>query len=405
MNPYLKRMKELEDEEVMRKICRATVPSLEAAASAYASLYPAIGSSITTTLGSLFRPDVLLSRVRSNSAPPKSASHDQELQPIPQAVTVLPVYEFMAGNAIFRRTLLSDLDSLSTCQSSWIGTFLTLTSWILTNASSSSSGRTLSYASLVLEMILVLMEDEHCMDILTSRIASNVQLCSQRQPRLPALPPGRPLLCDILDCCNLWLRHNLHRRLATQSYSKCVWICHRIVWYLQRERIRLDYHWKELWVSVIGLFSFVATKFDTLITTGGIGQLILDGLALFEAAIVAAEAYLPSAHAVHELVYELVRNSTILEKQEGILKSLEVPPHKEEALRYIVDVTSYYNKKISATGANLKAASDAMRIIVQEVERNGLHRPENAAEKEPRLRAEEVLDFARYACGDTLAGA
>jgi hypothetical protein len=32
MNPYLKRMKELEDEEVMRKICRATVPSLEAAA-------------------------------------------------------------------------------------------------------------------------------------------------------------------------------------------------------------------------------------------------------------------------------------------------------------------------------------------------------------------------------------
>jgi hypothetical protein len=95
---------------------------------------------------------------------------------------------------------------------------------------------------------------------------------------------------------------------------------------------------------------------------------------------------------VHELVYELVRNSTILEKQEGILKSLEVPPHKEEALRYIVDVTSYYNKKISATGANLKAASDAMRIIVQEVERNGLHRPENAAEKEPRCVKFPVLE-------------
>ena len=87
---------------------------------------------------------------------------------------------------------------------------------------------------------------------------------------------------------------------------------------------------------------------------------------------------------MHELVYELVRNSTTLEKQEGILKSLEFPPHKEEALRYIVDVTSYYNEKINSTGANLKAASDAMRIIVQEVELNGLHRPDNAAEKEPR---------------------
>ena len=75
--------------------------------------------------------------------------------------------------------LLNDLDNPSSCKSSWIGSFLSLTSWLFTNASSSSSGRTLSYANLDLEMMLVLVEDEHSIGILTSRSAPNVQLCSQ----------------------------------------------------------------------------------------------------------------------------------------------------------------------------------------------------------------------------------
>nr|AAZ14907.1 conserved hypothetical protein [Coprinellus disseminatus] len=348
--------------------------------SAYAQLYIAPGSSgITATLGSLLRPDIILSRMRSNSSLPKAIPPDQEAQPIPQTVSLLPVYEFMAGNANFRRALLSDLDD-PTKAPSWIGSFLNLASWLLTNASSTSSARTMSYASLTLEMILVLVEDEDLIGALSSRSAHNIHLCQQRQPKLRAAQPNRPLLCDILDCCNLWLRHNLHRRIAVHSYSKCIWICpDRVVF-----AVRAKYHWEELWHSVIGLFSFLATKFDTLMTTGGIGQLVLDGLSFLEAAIASAETYLPTPSAVHELVYEIVRNSSVLEKQQDILSFLQMSPHDQGALRYVVDVTSHYEEKISATGANLKDASDAMRIIVREVERDGLYRPANAAEQQPR---------------------
>jgi len=124
--------------------------------------------------------------------------------------------------------------------------------------------------------------------------------------RLPTLSPppraAQPPVNSILDCCVLWLRHNLHRRLEVQSYTyvwycsialflkelrNCIWICYRTVWFLQHRRLRLgklyilsirfigylrgeDYDWRELWNSVIGLMNFLVSKIETLHTTGGI---------------------------------------------------------------------------------------------------------------------------------------
>ncbi|RXW24003.1 hypothetical protein EST38_g1841 [Candolleomyces aberdarensis] len=166
-----------------------------------------------------------------------------------------------------------------------------------------------------------------------------------------------------------WSTHSL--------YVRCTWICHRVVWYLQNRRIRLEYDWKELWISVLGLLSFLAGKFDTLLTTGRVGQLIAN------LAIAGADAFLPTPQSVHELVYELVRNSGPLARHKEVLDTLGDSPDStgNEALRYILDVTLFYNEKIGSTGA--KEASDALRIIVQEVELNGLHCPKLTVEREP----------------------
>lgn len=76
------------------------------------------------------------------------------------------------------------------------------------------------------------------------------------------------------------------------SRSVCTRICYHVLWYLQRERIRLgvfnfschnrqyfptpcpDYHWPELWKALIGLLDFLVNKLDSLLTTGGVEQLI-----------------------------------------------------------------------------------------------------------------------------------
>ncbi|EFI28678.1 hypothetical protein CC1G_13705 [Coprinopsis cinerea okayama7 len=104
--------------------------------------------------------------------------------------------------------------------------------------------------------------------------------------------------------------------------------------------------------------------------------------------------------------YELVRNGDTLEKQQDILANLTVSrsPSRNEALAYIYNVAEFYKEKITSKGASRKV-SDAMQVVMEELESNGLHIPHErfSGDLEPPIRAEEVLDFARHACGDGLA--
>lgn len=113
----------------------------------------------------------------------------------------------------------------------------------------------------------------------------------------------------------------------------------------------------------------------------------LQSLKFLESAILLSETYLPTPQAVHELVYELVRNSESLDKQRVVLESVEVLTaggrEDDEALRSVLDITFFYNEKICSTGTNLKEASDAFRIIGQEIELHGMHHPSFSKVTEP----------------------
>ncbi|KAG2022949.1 hypothetical protein CC2G_000661 [Coprinopsis cinerea AmutBmut pab1-1] len=416
LNPYLKRIKECEDELVMLRLCSTVSKSLNVATKAYTDACTtevSVGNlaSTFTNAMSFLRPDRLISTVAQNSAWSNNANGEPgKPQPVVSAVSLLPFYEFVRGNRAFVQTLLQTIDSTSPAKahnSSPLASLLSFASHLFTHGSSASTDpRTSSYANLALDTLLTLVESEQAVEVFTSKITSGVNLCRQRLPKLPIPPPRRQLACEVLDCCNLWLRHNLHRRLSTQSHLKCIWICHRIVWYLQDRRIRLDYHWKELWVSVLGLLSFLVVKFDALVTTGGVEQLVLDTLSFVASAIACSEVYLPSPQASYELIYELVRNGDTLEKQQDILANLTVSrsPSRNEALAYIYNVAEFYKEKITSKGASRKV-SDAMQVVMEELESNGLHIPHErfSGDLEPPIRAEEVLDFARHACGDGLA--
>lgn len=74
------------------------------------------------------------------------------------------------------------------------------------------------------------------------------------------------------------------------SCSTCIGACYRVLWYLQKEHVRLgtlgsaclvdaahngcaDYHWQELWRALVLLLDFLASKLESLTTTGGVQQL------------------------------------------------------------------------------------------------------------------------------------
>ncbi|EEB94141.1 hypothetical protein MPER_07094, partial [Moniliophthora perniciosa FA553] len=125
------------------------------------------------------------------------------------------------------------------------------------------------------------------------------------------------------------------------------------------------YEWKELWISVIGLLNFFATKLDSLYTTGGVEFLIKE--------------------------YELVRSSVILEKQIQILRGLATPmlpglrtrlpqDDPESLMSNLLVTVRYYEEKI--TSARAQSANEGMRIVEREIDRDGLVGPNSKATKE-----------------------
>lgn len=160
-------------------------------------------------------------------------------RPIEATVVLLPIFEFLHLNPIFPLVLLesiSDPMNPSSQLSPPPFTFLTASSYLLTHASSTSSPRAIAYANLSLNILLTLVESDDIMNSFCKSVPNTIRLCRQvsnllhlfifsaqypnlqRQPLLPIPPSFRAPICALLDCCVLWLRHNLHRRLEVSSY-------------------------------------------------------------------------------------------------------------------------------------------------------------------------------------------
>ncbi|KJA25899.1 hypothetical protein HYPSUDRAFT_64622 [Hypholoma sublateritium FD-334 SS-4] len=415
LNPYLKLIRESSDGDFMRKICWASNFTLGTSIKAYQVISD---DSPSTTLASSF--ESMLNRFRPNRAFSLSASSPSDKfkdQPIESSVVLLSLFEFLYSNPLFANVFMEDLISPTENASSSTPLFCTVisfTSYLCAHASSVDSARSIAYAKLSLNLLLVLVENNVVMEYTTQIDTPVIRLCRQRTPVSP-LPvrATQPPICSVIDCCVIWLRHNLQKRLEVSSFNNCVWICYRIVWFLQSRRLRLNYDWTELWISTIGLLSFLASKTDSLHTTGGVELLASETIRFLDLALCSAEAYLPSPRAMHELIYELVRSSSVLKKQQQLLKSLELPhvPSSrslfgndpiEDTLSHIILVADFYADKVGKAGVNGNA-SDVMKIIAAEIEANGVHGTRELSETMPITHSQDVLDFGRHGCADVRA--
>lgn len=409
LNPYLSQIKETRDIDLMKKICWAANFALAASIKRYQEISdddvsPALSSTFGTLIASL-RPDRALSTTPVD--PPRELF---ENQPIEATVILLPLYELLRGNVLFSSVFLSSNEPERTMPSP-PSTLLTLSSYLLTHATSTSQPRSVAYANLCMNCLLALIETDAVLVALSKPNTVPIRLCRQRLPVLPIPRSGRPLLCSLLDCCVLWLRHNLHMRLEVQLYTRCIWVCYRVVFYLQKARLRLEYEWKELWSAILGLLHFLATKLDNLVTTGGVEQLIRETIFLLNLCLSKCETFLPTPQAIHDFVYELVRAASDLQSQAALLKRLAGPESKArrhslvqqptDLLIKIVTITQFYEQKVTQSQA--RTAKDALRAVSREIEANGLYGLTDSREPEPPQRTEDVLSFSRYSCMDGMA--
>ncbi|KAI0964018.1 hypothetical protein AcW1_000938 [Taiwanofungus camphoratus] len=416
LNPYLRCIRETKNDELMRKICWASNFAADAVVKSYQNIHDDSPPTLVTAFGSLLeylRPDRALASTPMD--PPRELFKDQ---PIEACVILLPVFEFISANPTFRVILMESLASGpeekgTTNQVSPLPyTLMTLFSYLLPHASSTHSSRSIAYANLSLNILLVMSESNEIVHGLCHASQADIRLCRQRLPLLPLSPPRIPI-CSLLDCCVLWLRHNLHKRLEVHCYITCIRVCYRVLWYMQKEHIRLEYHWQEIWKALIGLLDFLSNKLDGLITTGRIEQLVQETLLVLDLALCHSETILPSSKVIHEFVYEVVRSAVVFKKQQVLLEKLSLPQPTSrkrlsgmnsavaEAMANIFATTDHYETKIIAAGA--KTAKDALRVVAKEIEKDGLGYGKNLHSEPPSKQSEDVVGFIRYAYMDGMS--
>jgi len=263
-------------------------------------------------------------------------------------------------------------------------------------------------------MLLVCAENDEIMRAFCQPAEGEIRLCRQR---LPLLPPGRssrPLACALLDCLTLWLRHNLQKRLEVTAYDTCLRTAHRILSFLQTERIRLEHHWEELWQGILGLMEFLPSRVDTIKSIRGSYELVQ--LAVIVLAFAISSDFFPAPKGLHQLVYEIVRSSATILKQRELLAALRVPlPESRrdvEGQAQRVDVTlqaiekmiKYYGDKLAESKA--RSAADYLRVISREIDKDGVRGFESVQPEEPsKKRGDSKADvnFTRWACEDGMA--
>ncbi|KAJ3834815.1 hypothetical protein F5878DRAFT_727952 [Lentinula raphanica] len=408
LNLYFKHIKAAEDRVVMHKICRATAYTLDICVKAYQEAdMEDSQSTLMSTLGSVF------GRFQTHWPPSTKDSvvvpRNSNKQPIEACVSLLPVYELLSNNPIFSSVLTTKNGSGST---GLLFTSLSLSSYLLVHANSTSSPRSLAYANLSLTWLLLLSTNSQVMESLTQPATSYpVHTCRQKQPLLPNPSSDQRPVCALLDCCVLWIRHNLNKRLEVQSYIHCVWICQHVISFLVEAGIRLNYYWKELWSCILLLLEFLANKLDGLYTTGGVEKLVQETIVLLNICLSGCSSFLPSPHAIHELIYELVHGYEIIQKQAGLLRTLalsssvSIPEPQTKApsqlLTSMLETVGHYKTKIALVGKI--SATQAMQTVAREIDRDGLYGVTEAQHIVLPKRSNEIFGFARYGSADILA--
>jgi hypothetical protein len=154
------------------------------------------------------------------------------------------------------------------------------------------------------------------------------------------------LVASILDTMIDGMNHNLRRRLDVDLYILSIGIILRLISHLSRSRTRLNYHWSELFRSLLTLVRFLTSYTVDLKHLTHIEILLDDLVNLIALSLSAGEAFLPSPAAYDDLFYKLVEMGEVLGKFRDNYDLAERPTSSIDTL---ISVSTHY-KQLLADG-------------------------------------------------------
>ncbi|KDE09136.1 hypothetical protein MVLG_00850 [Microbotryum lychnidis-dioicae p1A1 Lamole] len=268
-------------------------------------------------------PDLVVSSAPS-TAISKEKKEENQFKAMPNEVLVilLPFFDLIHLNKSFCAFVLAD--SPSGKSPALPSTLISLCSYVLCHASVSSRAR--SYARLCLLLIMVLVEEGEGK---LSKATDEIWICRQRIPMLPRSTGKRPALAAMLDCCVIFLRHNLRQKLDVETFIVCLRLIQRILQQLKTERIRLAYDWVTVWRSILSLAGFVVSQIEILrLVSTQTDDLISQIFILLSYAAYWGETLFPTSEDAALLFYELLHADETLKALSDLLgvSSIPLPP-------------------------------------------------------------------------------
>ncbi|KAI9365850.1 hypothetical protein BD770DRAFT_377378 [Pilaira anomala] len=257
-----------------------------------------------------------MSRWFSASTPsaPSEAENLQTLSNLPsaQAALLLPLYDLININSFFIHTLVNtctklDLDFKDDPQSkaTLITSLFSFASYLFQN---NRTDRTSVYSRLLLTIFLRLTEENSVMNYFAKEgSAAVVRLCRQRSPPLPLIKTSRSLFCIILDNVLLFIKHNVRKKLDLSSYKLAFSVLHRTLCFISKHKIRLDYHWVELWPTLTSVLHFNALRLDDLQSRTEFTPYLGSFISVFNMCVTYGETFLSDTKSYDSLYYEIIR--------------------------------------------------------------------------------------------------
>jgi hypothetical protein len=351
-NPYQLRLADFVNEATIQKIIQSTGYTCQRSRQYFVDVQDDIpeGWTLSSTLNMIG-----LGAIAPGGKPPPKPVYDAETAkqmfaelPGKEAALLLATYDFTHANKLFCFNFVTLPAEKGEEQP--FSAYISLTSYLLQHAHLSQ--RTTLYTHLNLTVFRLLIEDP----VLCKRMCSEeskvaVRLARQRQPYLPLVRGERVAATAVMDVMIDGINHNLRRRLDTRMYALCVGILLRIISYMSRSRTRLQYHWHELFRSLLSLIKFMTSYAADLKDLPHIDTLLDHVVNLLALALSAGEAFLPGPAAYDDLFYKVVERGEILVKFRDTYKLSNRPSNSIDTL---VNVSTHYKEMLLANGGGEK---------------------------------------------------
>ncbi|RDA92272.1 hypothetical protein CP533_5742 [Ophiocordyceps camponoti-saundersi (nom. inval.)] len=369
-NPYQMRLNDFVNESAIQKIIHCVGCTCQALQSDYVAIQEDLpeGWSFSSTL-TMIGLGSIVPGLKAEKKPVYDAEVAKSMfsdLPREKAAILLATYDFCHANKLFCFNLvtLQGEGAKERPMASYVG----LTSYLLQHAH--LSPRATNYAHLNLMVFRLLTEDPvMCKKMCGDESKTSVRLCRQRQPFLPLVKGERVIATCLLDTMIDGINHNLRRRLDVGLYTLCVGIMLRIISYLSRSRTRLDYHWSELFRSLLSLIRFLATYKSDVKELPHVDTLLDHVVNLLALSLSAGEAFLPTPAAYDDLFYKVVESGEVLTK---FKINYGLQNRKSNSIETLISVCTHYEQMLTADGnSSKKKLSNLTTHQVTEVIKQG----------------------------------